>query len=288
MRLLFPPKAVLILLPVISFSALIYIFAADMAYGAAAYAVYCFSAYSLTIIAAAAVRYGAAVKSAVKNNSLVKAVMSHPAVRKYRNDISFRGGVGIYQGMAVNFLYVVFRAVTAVIYSSEWFMAMAVYHFVLGCMRGVLVYGYRHMNGRGKRYELRFYRAAAYMLFLLNIPMGYMILLTVRTDTSTVYSQYVIYLSALFTFCTMIISVMNLIKYRRAGSPILSAAKVINFTAAMMSLLGLQTAMISCFSEDSEHFRRIMTGITGGCVYGIVIITALIMLIRCRRASADE
>ena len=86
------------------------------------------------------------------------------------------------------------------------------------------------------------------MLFLLNIPMGYMILLTVRTDTSTVYSQYVIYLSALFTFCTMIISVMNLIKYRRAGSPILSAAKVINFTAAMMSLLGLQTAMISCFS----------------------------------------
>lgn len=132
------------------------------------------------------------------------------------------------------------------------------------------------------------YGAEAYMLFLLNIPMGYMILLTVRMDTSMVYSQYVIYLSALFTFCTMIISVMNLIKYRRAGSPILSAAKVINFTAAMMSLLGLQTAMISCFSEDSEHFRRIMTGITGGCVYGIVIITALIMLIRCRRASADE
>lgn len=96
MRLLFPPKAVLIILPVISFSVLIYIFAADMAYGAAAYAVYCFSAYSLTIIAAAAVRYGADVRSAVKNNSLVKAVMLHPAVRRYRNDILLFGGFGAF------------------------------------------------------------------------------------------------------------------------------------------------------------------------------------------------
>lgn len=96
MRLLFPPKAVLIILPVISFSVLIYIFAADMVYGAVAYAVYGFSAYSLTIIATAAVRYGADVRSAVKNNSLVKAVMSHPAVRRYRNDILLFGGFGAF------------------------------------------------------------------------------------------------------------------------------------------------------------------------------------------------
>ena len=200
----------------------------------------------------------------------------------------FRGGVGIYQGMAVNFLYVAFRTVTGIMYSSVWFISMAVYHMVLGCMRAVLIYGYRRRDGKDYEYEYRFYRICAYMLFGLNIPMGGMILLMIRTDTSVSYSEYVIYLSAMFTFYTMIISVANMVKYRRAGSPVLSAAKVISFVSAMMSVLGLQTAMISKFSEKSDSFRTMMNGITGGVIYGIVIITAVLMLIKGKRASENE
>ena len=54
----------------------------------------------------------------------------------------------------------------------------------------------------------------------------------------------------------------------------LSAAKVLNFIAAMMSILGLQTAMISRFSENGEAYRKMMNTITGGFVYGIVIVIA--------------
>ncbi len=86
----------------------------------------------------------------------------------------------------------------------------------------------------------------------------------------------------------MIISVVNIVKYRRAGSPVLSAAKVINFVSAMMSVLGLQTAMISKFSEKSDSFRAMMNGITGGVIYGIVIVTAVLMLMKGKRASGNE
>ena len=86
----------------------------------------------------------------------------------------------------------------------------------------------------------------------------------------------------------MIISVVNMVKYRRAGSPVLSAAKVINFVSAMMSVLGLQTAMISKFSEKSDSFRAMMNGITGGVIYGIVIVTAVLMLMKGKRASGNE
>lgn len=92
----------------------------------------------------------------------------------------------------------------------------------------------------------------------------------------------------MFTFYTMIISVVNIVKYRRAGSPVLSAAKVINFVSAMMSVLGLQTAMISKFSEKSDSFRAMMNGITGGVIYGIVIVTAVLMLMKGKRASGNE
>lgn len=114
--------------------------------------------------------------------------------------------------------------------------------------------------------------------FLLNIPMGGMIVLMVRTNSGFSYPGYIIYLSAIYTFYAMIISVINLVKFRRLGSPILSVAKVLNFVSAMMSVLGLQTAMISRFSENGENYRKMMNAVTGAFVWGIVIVIAVYML----------
>ena len=69
--------------------------------------------------------------------------------------------------------------------------------------------------------------------------MGGMILPTVRTNSGFSYPGSIIYLSALYTFYTLAVAVVNLVKFRRLGSPILSAAKVLNLISAMMSILGL-------------------------------------------------
>ena len=61
------------------------------------------------------------------------------------------------------------------------------------------------------------------------------------------------------------------------------AANVLNFIAAMMSILGLQTAMIAQFSGDAEHFRRVMNTVTGSSVYAIVIAIAVYMLIHSKK-----
>ena len=113
--------------------------------------------------------------------------------------------------------------------------------------------------------------------------MGGMIVLMVLTDSGYSYPGYVIYLSALYTFCTVILAIVNLVKFRKLGSPILSAAKVLSFVAALMSLLGLQTAMISKFSTEGENFRRMMNAITGGGVWFAVILTAVYMLLHSRK-----
>ena len=284
-KLLYPSKWVLFFIPLLSFAALIFVFASGNTKSTPAYFCYCMSAYSLTIWIAALPRLAKRIKSLVTGSKIVRKAASSPITGRYLSDLAYRGSVGIYRGMAVNFFYVDFRIVAGIRYTSVWFISMAVYYLVLGGLRLYLVVCYRRRSPDSER---RCYHKTAWLLFLLNIPMGGMIVLMVRTNSGFSYPGYIIYLSALYTFYTMTVSVKNLVKYRRLGSPILSAAKVLNFVSAMMSILGLQTAMISRFSENGEGYRRMMNAITGGFVYGIVILIAVYMLLHSRKKGVES
>lgn len=117
--------------------------------------------------------------------------------------------------------------------------------------------------------------------------MGGMILLMVTANNEYSYPEYVIYISAMYTFCTMIMSVINLVRFHKLGSPVLSAAKVLNFIAALMFILSLQTAMIAEFSVEDDSFRRIMNGITGAGIWATVIVIAVYMLIRSSKMKSE-
>lgn len=275
-KLLHPPGWVLIFVPLLSFAALAAVFIRQCPENILVYLIYSLSAYSLTIWLAALPGLTKRAKSAMMGSKLMRKAAASPIMGRYFKDLAFRGSISIYQGMAVNLFYVAFRIMAAIRYVSVWFLSMAVYYLVLGGLRAYLIVCYRR---RTPELERRCYHTTAWFLFLLNIPMGGMIVLMVRTDSGFSYPGYVIYLSALYTFYTMITSAINLIRFRRLGSPILSAAKVLHFVAAMMSILGLQTAMISRFSENGENYRRMMNAITGGFVYGIVILIAIYMLL---------
>ena len=278
-KLLHPPGWVLIFVPLLSFAALAAVFIRQCPENILVYLIYSLLAYSLTIWLAALPGLTKRAKSAMMGSKLMRKAAASPIMGRYFKDLAFRGSISIYQGIAVNLFYVAFRIMAAIRYVSVWFLSMAVYYLVLGGLRAYLIVCYRR---RTPELERRCYHTTAWFLFLLNIPMGGMIVLMVRTDSGFSYPGYVIYLSALYTFYTMITSAINLIRFRRLGSPILSAAKVLHFVAAMMSILGLQTAMISRFSENGENYRRMMNAITGGFVYGIVILIAIYMLLHGR------
>lgn len=285
--LLHPAKWVLYSIPPAAFAALIFIFASEQTEGALAYPVYLMSAYSLAVLIAAlpvlARRIRQHKTNLLNRSKLMQKIASSAFGDQYLHDPAFRGSVSIYQGMIVNFLYVLFRIATGIRYASVWFISMAVYYMVLGGLRAYLISSYRRREAGGLSFEYCCYRRTAWLLFLLNIPMGGMIVLMVRTNSGFFYPGYIIYLSALYTFYTMAVSIVNLVKFRKLGSPILSAAKVLNFVSAMMSILGLQTAMISRFSVNGENYRRLMNAVTGGFVYGIVVMIAVYMLLHSRK-----
>lgn len=284
LKLFFPPKWVIFLVSLIGFGGLIWVFASKNQHGIAVYTIYGISAYALSVVSVSAPKIYKSIRNFSKNNRAVVKLKGTEFGGKYFSDISFRGSVSIYQGMAVNFLYVVFRFVAGAIYASTWFISMAVYYFVLGILRVYLISCYNRKNADRRRC----YRNTAWLLFVLNIPMGGMILLMIKTNSGYTYPGYIIYVSAMYTFYIGIISVVNLVKFRRLGDPVLSAAKVLNLVSAMMSILGLQTAMISAFSKDGEGFRKLMNTITGTAVYGAVIVIAVYMIIHSRKLKTER
>ena len=85
----------------------------------------------------------------------------------------------------------------------------------------------------------------------------------------------------------MYLAISNLIRFRKLGSPILSAAKVLSLVAALLSLLTLQSALIDRFGAEQVAFRLLMTRLTGSAVYATVLVIAVWMLCRPLTISPD-
>lgn len=275
-KILHPTKWVLLGLPPVVFAILAFVLRTGIS-GIPAYLIYGMSAYCLVIWVLPLPQLFRQTKAFI----LCKLNATRLG-RSFVGDLAFRGSVSLFSGMVVNFLYVVFRIFVGIRYTSVWFIAIAIYYLALGLMRLSLIMSYRKRSAISER---RCYRHTAWLLFALNIPMGGMILLMVLTDSGYSYPGYVIYLSALYTFYTVILSVMNLVRFRKLGSPILSAAKVLNFVASLMSLLCLQTAMITQFSGGEGNFRVKMNAATGGGIWFAVIVTAVYMLFHSRKTK---
>ena len=253
-KLIHPPRLVVYITSVVVFTMLIYIFVTEKTESMLAYIIYFMSAYSLIICIVYISKLFCKLKSNILEWKILKKIFATKSVNRYKIDIYFRGSVSLYQGMIVNFLYVLFRIIVGIRYASAWFISMAIYYFILGVLRTYLIYKYNNRILDDLNYEYQCYCYIARMLFLLNIPMGGMIILMIKTEASFSYPGYIIYLSAIYTFYIMILSIINIIKFKQAGSPILLAGKVLNFISALMSILGLQTAMISLVYLSSFSF----------------------------------
>lgn len=262
----------------VSFSLLILIFILGKTKSIFSYFIYSMSAYSFVCLC---IEIITKLKKMIHNSKILNKVISISVVKRYLNDFKFRGTLNIYQGMIVNIFYTLFRLGVGIYYVSPWLISMGVYYLILAVMKSYLIICYKR-----NRNQKKCYRNIGYGLFLLNIPMGGMIILMIKTNAGYIYPGYIIYLSALYTFYTIIIAVINIIKFHKMGNLILIASKIINFVCALMSILGLQTAMITHFSTNGESYRQMMNAITGGVVYAFVIIMALYMIIHSKRKES--
>lgn len=277
-RILFPPGWLLMLLTIISTAGLISVFVRGWDEHPLAYALYALSAYTLTVDCIFFSRTLPGYYHKAKQR-----VYENPLGNRYMTDTTFKVRVSLYNSLAINLLYSAFKLIAGVYYSSFWWGAIAVYYMVLSLIRFLLL---RYMNGGKKEdgllSEYRRYRLCGILLVLLNLSLTAIVIQMVWQNKEYSYPEIIIIAVATYTFYTVTVSIIDLVKYRKFKSPVMSAAKAIRFAAALVSLLTLETAMLVQYGDD-ELFRRLMTALTGAGVCIIVLGMSVYMVIRANK-----
>lgn len=283
-RLFFLPPLFLVIVAVPAFAAVIYVLAKEIS-GPLAYLSYFASAYALMVLGLGVPGIVQSVRHRIEDHPLTRKILSIPLSRLYVEDIKFRTEVSLGLGFMINLLYIVMKMVSGIYYRSTWFISLAVYYALLAAMRFLLLCRKRWPEGKARQeLELRRYRSCGIVLLFMNIALAGMVAFMVHQNRGHEYPGTLIYAMAAYAFYAVIIAAINVIKFRRHESPILSAAKAINLVAALVSILSLETAMLAQFgSEDDPLFRNIMTGATGGGVCVIVLGMALFMIAKASR-----
>lgn len=166
-------------------------------------------------------------------------------------------------------------------YSSAWLITLAVYYLLLTGMRYFLLHGVRPSDiGKNLTEELRKYRLCGVLLLFMNIILSSMIVLIMNSEGTFEYKGNLIYVMAGYTFYLVINAVRNVIKYRKIGSPLLSASKVIAFACALISTLSLETAMMGRFgAADDPVYQHTIICYIGAVIAVIYTITSMYMII---------
>lgn len=245
------------------------------------YLSYILSAYAMIITITGINGIIEAVRNGVKKLTLLKKIRSTALGSRFLEDAVFRSEIILNCGLIVNLLYVALNLFSGIRYRSTWFIALAFYYALLSAMRAMLA-RYVHLRTVGEDISAEFqrYRACGIILLLMNQALVGIIVYMVTQDRGFSYPGLTIYAMAMYAFYITITAAINVVKYRKHGSPVMSAAKVVSLTAALVSMLSLETAMLSQFGDGEQEFRRIMLAASGGIVCAIVLTMAIYMIAR--------
>ncbi len=271
-----------IMIAVPSFALVIYALVEDNLHPIATYISYGLSAYALTIVITFVIRMIKISNGHVTNLPAIKKLYQIPAAKKYMTDKIYRAKVNLYGGLIVNFAYVLMNGVLGALNKSEWLITLAIYYLLLSVMRFALL---RHFDRKpiGKELisEFKRYRLCGIILLFMNGALAAIVARIVNDNAGANYNGIMIYVMAMYAFYAVTIAIVNLIKFRKFGSPVLSAVKAVSLTSALVSMLSLETAMLSEFgAESGELFRRLITSFTGGGICAMEIGIAIFMIIR--------
>ena len=180
-----------------------------------------------------------------------------------------------------NLAFGVFEFFTRLYYRSWWFITFAIYYLILCYMRLFLIKGTKNF-GTNLKLEYKKLKSTGYTLLLLNIILTGIIILVLHQNKTISYSNNLIYGVALYDFYLIIVAIVNVLKYRKNKSPIITASKCISLSVAMISMLSLEVAMIYQFGENDANFKQIMVSFTG---FTIVIINTIMSIIMIKKAN---
>ncbi len=276
-RLIFLPLWIILPLVLLSAILLSLIFVRGMEEHPLAYAVYVLSFYTLSVLSVFCYRtlpgYIRRARAWLYSTELGN---------RFMTDAVFKTTVMLYVGLAVSILYSVANVVFAIQLHTAWYNIFAGYYAIIGIMRFLLLrYVNRNPIGEGSVGEWRRMRLCGIILTLINLSVSSAVLMMLFFDRGAKYDGLFIYVVAAYTFYAVTLSVINIVKYRKYKSPVLSSVKVLSLATALVSMLMLTAAMLSSFGgETPEETKKGLIAGAGALISALILTLSSYMIIR--------
>ena len=279
-KLLFPPIGLMVILVIVSAVALILVFVKGMEQSIPAYIIYVLAFYTLSVVTVFCSMVLPKQYSTIKQK-----IYDDPLGNRLLTDRVFRTNVSLSVSFVISMLYVGLNLWSWHMLKSYWFTVLAVYYSVMAVMRFLLVRYVRIQKiGTNILGEWKRSRICACILLLINLSLSGAVLMILYQQKGYDYPGIMIYVMALYTFYALTMSIVDIVKYRKMGSPVMSTAKIVSLSAALVSMLNLETAMFAQFGADMapEH-QRIFIILTGAGVSITVVTLSAILIVNANK-----
>lgn len=270
-KLLFPHPVIILLMSILSTSALIWVFAYHQEANPLACLFYCCAFYALLT---ACLRIPAAVTWCRHTAA------SSPRLQKYAAASPLRFRRKLYQDQFISFLYGLFKLVFGWASASAWIVSDGVYNLVQGVIQLAVIL--RRRRDPGTDIQWKTYRLCGGLTLVMAIPIAGMVWLAIAAGAHKEYPGYLIFITALFAFYRLPSAFVRVAKDRSHAAPLDSAIRLLKLSQALFSMFSLQVSMIFQFG-GSREFAQLMNTLTGTAVWAMICGMGIYMLRRGRR-----
>lgn len=206
-------------------------------------------------------------------------------VEKYLTDDIFQTQTMLLASLTMNIAAATFKFVMGVWFGSKWLVTVSIYFLTLSAMRLLLLNRERKSKKletpeHKRLYDLKGYRACGYMVLFMNMIVGRMIVQMLVDNEGYDYPGLMLYLIGLFAIANFANAIYNVKKYWHIYNPMISAAKRLSFSTALVLLYTLQTSALARFGNNHEQLRRLLNSISGAVVELVLFTMAILMIVR--------
>ena len=258
----------IVVFSIFSYAGLIRVFAADLTGSPVSYIFYTLSAAALVADIWALRALWLLFKRHLKD---------FPVLYRLVTDFPFRKQVTFCAGFLISFLNAVFHLLAGLKARAAWQILLSLFFLVLCGAKSAILR--EHIGGsQSIREGRRLYRGVGMMILILCLPLAGILVMMELQGYSYDYRGYLIYGMAGIVFYNIILSSVNLFRYRKYHNPSLDALKNVDYVNALLSLQGLETALIARFGAGDGTFRFHIVGITGAVVFLITLALCIHMV----------
>jgi hypothetical protein len=200
--------------------------------------------------------------------------------RRWYEDERLRVNVSLYGSLSWCALYGIFQLWLGFYHGTFWFYSLGAYYVCLGSVRFFLVrHTTRYAPGEKIKAELEKYRACGIVFLVMNSALTLIIFFMVYFNRTFEHHMITAIAMAAYTFTALTAAIVNVIKYREYNSPAYSASKAIALAAALVSVLTLESTMLTTFGGTMSALeRKWMLGATGGAISLLIVAMAIYMI----------